>query len=115
MPRYSITISERYEGDDAPDAPDALHRMHRDYYPRVNAYLIAKMERVVRAIAMQFTLGEHEDPDGLLGRLTGTQPSETSKTQNSGRPTIGAGVNVHVGPAIDGRDRKRLERLCRVG
>jgi hypothetical protein len=23
------------------------------------------------------------------------------------------GVNVHVGPAIDGRDRKRLERLCR--
>ena len=23
------------------------------------------------------------------------------------------GVNVHAGTAIDGRDRKRLERLCR--
>jgi hypothetical protein len=23
------------------------------------------------------------------------------------------GVNVHAGPAIDGRDRRRLERLCR--
>ncbi|MFO7565572.1 MAG: transposase [Enhygromyxa sp.] len=23
------------------------------------------------------------------------------------------GVNIHVGPVIDGRDRKRLERLCR--
>lgn len=43
--------------------------LHREYYPRVNAQLIAKLERVVRAIAMQFTLGDHDDPDGHLGQL----------------------------------------------
>jgi len=47
----------------------STEKMQRDYYPRVNAYLIAKMERVVRAIAMQFTIGDHQDPDGLLGKL----------------------------------------------
>ena len=39
-----------------------LKRLHRDYYPRVNSGLIARMERLVRAIAMQFTLGG--DPQG---------------------------------------------------
>ena len=33
--------------------------MYKDYYPRVHSKLIAKMERLVRAIALQFTLGEH--------------------------------------------------------
>ena len=45
-------------------------RLHRDYYPRVNSGLIAKMERLVRAIAMQFTLGGHADPGGELRRLS---------------------------------------------
>ena len=31
---------------------------------------------------------------------------------NSALAEVG-GINVHVGPAIDGRDRKRLERVCR--
>ncbi len=47
-----------------------LERLHRDYYPRVNSVLIAKMERLIRAIAMQFTLGEHADPEGELRRLS---------------------------------------------
>ena len=47
-----------------------LERLHRDYYPRVNSALIARMERLVRAIAMQFTLGGHADPGGELRRLS---------------------------------------------
>ncbi len=42
----------------------------RDYYPRVNSALIARMERLVRAIAMQFTLGGHADPGGEIRRLS---------------------------------------------
>lgn len=45
-------------------------RLHRDYYPRVNSALIARMERLVRAIAMQFTLGGHADPGGDIRRLS---------------------------------------------
>ncbi len=49
---------------------DNLERLHRDYYPRVNSALIARMERLVRAIAMQFTLGGHADPEGEIRRLS---------------------------------------------
>ncbi len=45
-------------------------RLHRDYYPRVNSALIARMERMVRTIAMQFTLGGHADPGGELRGLS---------------------------------------------
>ena len=45
-------------------------RLHRDYYPRVNSALIARMERLVRAIAMQFTLGGHADPGGEIRQLS---------------------------------------------
>ncbi|NVB43699.1 transposase, partial [Pseudenhygromyxa sp. WMMC2535] len=38
---------------------------------------------------------------GLRGPCTGESVAEVG------------GVNVHAGPAIDGRDRRRLERLCR--
>ena len=47
-----------------------LQRLHREYYPRVNSGLIARMERLVRAIAMQFTLGGHADPGGELRQLS---------------------------------------------
>ena len=47
-----------------------LERLHHDYYPRVNSALIARMERLVRAIAMQFTLGGHADRGGELRRLS---------------------------------------------
>jgi len=39
--------------------PDSMEALFRDYYPRVNAAIIAKLERLLRAIAMQFTLGDH--------------------------------------------------------
>lgn len=45
-------------------------QLHRDYYPRVHSALIARMERLVRAIAMQFTLGGHADPGGDIRRLS---------------------------------------------
>ena len=38
---------------------DAIEALHRDYYPRVHSKIIAKIERFIRAIAMQFTLGNH--------------------------------------------------------
>ena len=43
-----------------------LETLHRAYYPRVHSQLIAIMERLVRAIAMQFTLGDHADQSGRL-------------------------------------------------
>ena len=49
---------------------DNPERLHRDYYPRVNRALIAKIERLVRAIAMQFTLGGHADPEREIRRLS---------------------------------------------
>jgi len=48
-----------------------MERLHRDYYPRVNSVLISRMERLVRAIAMQFTLGGHADPGGEIRKLSG--------------------------------------------
>ena len=47
--------------------PEALHR---DYYPRVHSQLIARMERLVRAVAMQFTLGDHADRSGRLSQTS---------------------------------------------
>ena len=44
--------------------------MYRDYYPRVHSKLIAKMERLVRAIALQFTLGGHAEKAGELRRTS---------------------------------------------
>lgn len=38
---------------------DATEALHRDYYPRVHSQIIAKIERFIRAIAMQFTIGRH--------------------------------------------------------
>ena len=49
-----------------------LESLYRDYYTRVNSRLIGRMERLVRAIAMQFTLGEHADPGGEIRRLAGS-------------------------------------------
>lgn len=40
-------------------ASEAQETLYRDYYPRVNAKIIARLERLCRAIALQFTLGKH--------------------------------------------------------
>ena len=66
-----------------------LERLHRDYYPRVNSALIARMERLVRAIAMQFTLGGMPTPEvNSDGSQLFTKSSETSGTTNSALSTI---------------------------
>lgn len=38
---------------------DSMNALYQDYYPWVNAKIIAKLERLCRAITMQFTLGGH--------------------------------------------------------
>ena len=38
-----------------------MESLYRDYYPRVHSKLTAKLERLLRAVALQFTLGEHAD------------------------------------------------------
>ena len=41
------------------------------YYPRIHSQLIAKMERLTRAIALQFTIGDHADQNGKLRQASG--------------------------------------------
>ncbi len=63
-----MALESRVE-DIAPFLQDQ-EALHREYYPRVHSRLIAKIERLVRALAMQFTLGGHEDRNGTIGRLS---------------------------------------------
>ena len=67
-----------------------LERLPRDYYPRVNSVLIAKMERLVRAIAMQYHPWGACRPRrfNLDGSQTFTRSSGTSGTTNSALSTI---------------------------
>jgi len=56
--------------EDATPFFDNQEAMHFDYYPKVHAKLIAKLERLVRAIALQFTLGDHPDTSGNLRSMS---------------------------------------------
>ena len=47
------------EIEDATQYLGSTEAMHRDYYPKVNSKIIAKLERFARAISLQFTLGNH--------------------------------------------------------
>ncbi len=49
-----------------------IERLHREYYPRVNSLLVARLERLVRAIALQFTIGDHSDPQKNIIRASVT-------------------------------------------
>lgn len=49
--------------------PGSMDALYRDYYPRVNAKIVGLLERFVRAVCMQFTLGNHG------GRLKQLSPS----------------------------------------
>ena len=40
--------------------------LYRDYYPRVHSKLISRLERLVKAIALQFTIGGHADRNGRI-------------------------------------------------
>ena len=70
-PRAEWEALECRVEDPVPYASD-LESLYRDFYPRVNRCLIGRMERLVRAIAMQFTLGGHADPGGEIRRLSGS-------------------------------------------
>ena len=50
---------------------DDTESLYRDFYPRVHSQLIAKMERLTRAIALQFTIGDHVDQNGSLSQASG--------------------------------------------
>ncbi len=50
---------------------DSMEALHRDYYPRVNAKIIGKLERLFRAVAMQFTLGKHGGKLQQLSSIVG--------------------------------------------
>ncbi len=60
---------ERTVEDPTPFLTD-MESLHRDYYPRVHGRLISTLERLVRAIALQFTLGDHQDLSGKLRQLS---------------------------------------------
>lgn len=47
-------------------------RLYREYYPRVNSLIIARLERFVRAIALQFTIGDHVDPKKYVRQASAT-------------------------------------------
>ncbi len=51
-----------YLGDD--------EKMYTDYYPRVHSQIISKLERLVRAIALQFTIGDHPDTKNRLSQIS---------------------------------------------
>src|SRR5680860_416416 len=61
---------ERSVEDPTPYLGD-LDSLHRDYYPRVNSALIGKLERFIRAITLQFTIGDHADSRGRLRQMSG--------------------------------------------
>jgi len=62
-------LETRFEDPSPYLTPDSLEALHRDYYPRVNAKIVGILERFVRAVCMQFTLGNH---GGRLKQLMGT-------------------------------------------
>jgi hypothetical protein len=68
-PKSEWETLERTIEDPAPYLADT-ESLHRDYYPRVHAKLIAKLERLVRAIAFQFTIGDHSDQFGNLQKMS---------------------------------------------
>ncbi len=47
-------------------------KLYYEYYPRVNAKLVGCLERFVRAIALQFTIGDHVDPHKRISQASVT-------------------------------------------
>ena len=65
--------------------------LHRDYYPKVNSEIIGRLERLVRAVALQFTLGDHPDQFRRIGQSAPVYSDFTgiSGTNSWGRSTTG--------------------------
>ena len=83
--------------------------LYRDYYPRVNRCLIGRMERLVRAIAMQFTLGGHADPRGEIRQLAGSY-TEFRNLRDDDFGTVDCRRSVQVLRRNDDRWIKRWNR-----
>lgn len=60
---------ERTVMDAAPDLENQ-DLLLEEYYPRIHSIIIGVLERLVRAIALQFTIGDHEDRSGNLRSLS---------------------------------------------
>ncbi|MDI3290474.1 transposase [Polyangium sp. 15x6] len=50
---------------------------------------------------------------GVAARAPALRVVEPSRIREDERVAVVMGLNVHAGAAIDGRDRKRVERVCR--
>ena len=89
--------------------------LHREYYPRVHSRLIARIERLVRALAMQFTIGGHEDRNGTIGRLSSVY-TEFRNIRDEELGTTDYRRSVHI---LRNRDRtnwiKRSDRAIEEG
>ena len=72
-----------------------LELLYRDYYPRVHPRLIAKMERLVRAIALQFTLGDHAEQSGERRRAA-TVSAEFRNLTDQRLGTVDYRRSVHI-------------------
>ena len=64
-PNHEWQALEAHIEDPPPFIQDPVS-LYRDYYPRVHSKVIAMMERLVRAIALQFTIGGHRDDNGEI-------------------------------------------------
>lgn len=85
---------ERSIEDPTPYLKD-MEELHRNYYPRVHAALIAKLERMVRAIALQFTIGDHPDRFGKL-KQTSVVFSDFRHLQDDQLGTTDYRRSVHI-------------------
>ena len=99
--------------DPVPYLGDA-EALYRDYYPRVNSLLIGRMERLVRAIAMQFTLGGHADPGGEIGWLAGSY-TEFRKLGDDEFGTVEYRRSVEILKRDDDRWVKRSQQEIEAG
>ncbi len=91
------------------DSKPFLHNaelLYRDYYPRVHSKLISKIERLVRAIALQFTLGDHADSRGRIIQ-TSSAFTDFRDLRDEDLGTVDYRRNV---PAIGQKDWKWIKR-----
>ena len=108
-PKEEWTALESRVEDAAPFLQNQ-EALHREYYPRVHSRLIARIERLVRALAMQFTLGGHEDRNGTIGRLSSVY-TEFRNIRDEELGTTDYRRSVHI---LRDRDRRNwIERSDR--
>ena len=105
-PKDEWTALESAVEDATPFLSDQ-EALHRDYYPRVHSRLIGKMERLVRAVAMQFTLGGHTDKNGTIRQLSSVY-AEFRNIRDEALGTTDYRRSVHI---LRDRDRENwIER-----